>query len=93
MSVKERAQEHAHVKLVSVAGVSFRKAALEAVQGEPAAALIPEPDNDYDRSAVRVELDGVHVGYIPRGMTVSGTAAHVVKCVTDPPHVLIAVEC
>jgi hypothetical protein len=29
-------------------------------------ALVPEPENIYDRYAVRLEFDGNHVGYIPR---------------------------
>lgn len=30
-------------------------------------ALIPEPDNPYDSKAIRVEVDGQHIGYIKHG--------------------------
>ena len=30
-------------------------------------ALVPEPENEYDPNAVRVELDGIKVGYIKKG--------------------------
>ena len=28
--------------------------------------LIPEPKNNFDRSAIRVEYGGLHLGYIPK---------------------------
>ena len=31
--------------------------------------LIPEPDNPYDPKAIKVIIDGVHVGYIKKGST------------------------
>lgn len=31
--------------------------------------LIPEPDNKYDKNAIRVEADGVPIGYIKKGST------------------------
>ena len=31
--------------------------------------LIPEPDNPYDPKAIKVVIDGVHVGYIKKGST------------------------
>lgn len=27
--------------------------------------LIPEPDNEYDKNAIKVVADGVHIGYVP----------------------------
>ena len=33
------------------------------------AKLIPEPFNKYDRHAIRVDIDGCRVGYIPRAET------------------------
>lgn len=32
-------------------------------------ALVPEPDNPHDPNAIRVEADGVHIGYIKAGST------------------------
>lgn len=29
--------------------------------------LVPEPDNEYDQNAVKVVVDGVHIGYIKKG--------------------------
>ncbi|MCZ0667474.1 HIRAN domain-containing protein [[Ruminococcus] gnavus] len=29
--------------------------------------LIPEPENEYDSNAVKVVVDGVHIGYIKKG--------------------------
>lgn len=34
-----------------------------------AALLVPEPDNPYDAGAVRVDIDGLTVGYVPREAT------------------------
>lgn len=31
--------------------------------------LVPEPDNPHDPNAIRVEADGVHIGYIKSGST------------------------
>lgn len=57
---------------IEVAGESFYRAALDrlVVSGAQsralAATLRPEPDNPYDRNAVRVEIDGEMVGHLPR---------------------------
>lgn len=59
-----------------VAGEGHRQDALAAVAGpktpdgcwvEKVATLRPEPDNPYDDGAVAVDIDGHHVGYLPRG--------------------------
>lgn len=44
----------------------------------PKATLVPEPDNPYGKNTVRVEADGVHIGYIK-----SGSSAHVKKLIDD----------
>ena len=41
--------------------------------------LIPEPDNEYDKNAVRCEVGGVHVGYVKRG-----SCSHVKKLLSSP---------
>lgn len=33
------------------------------------AELVPEPDNEYDPEAVKVMVDGILVGYVPKGKT------------------------
>lgn len=42
------------------------------------AKLVPEPDNPHGENAIRVEADGVHIGYIK-----SGSAAHVKKLIDN----------
>jgi len=59
---------------VNVAGESHYQEALRAIAGpgevrmDTEAHLIPEPENDYDPNAVRVEIDGHKVGYLPRDL-------------------------
>lgn len=40
--------------------------------------LVPEPDNKYDPNAIKVIVDGVHVGYIKKG-----SCAHVKKLLDE----------
>lgn len=40
--------------------------------------LVPEPDNEHDPNAIKVVIDGVHVGYIK-----SGSCAHVKKLMQE----------
>ena len=59
---------------VNVAGESHYQEALRAIAGpgdvrhDTEAHLIPEPENEYDPNAVRVEIDGHKVGYLPRDL-------------------------
>ena len=59
---------------VNVAGESHYQEALRSIAGtgdvrhEAEAHLIPEPENEYDPNAVRVEIDGHKVGYLPRDL-------------------------
>ena len=60
-------------ELINVAGESHYQDALrELTKGETrvgaTAALIPEPDNPHDPDAVRVEIEGQKVGYLPRDL-------------------------
>jgi hypothetical protein len=61
---------------IPVVGESFRQEALVAVSHCPptgrhgyecSAELVLEPDNPQDKFAVRVEIQGRHVGYLSRG--------------------------
>lgn len=63
--------------LHSVAGESHRQPGLEQVVGSlsgsppirlATAQLVREPRNPKDRDAVRVEVGGIHVGYLPRDL-------------------------
>ena len=59
---------------MNVAGESHYQDALHAIAGsgdgetrfETTAALVPEPSNPHDPNAVKVEIDGRLVGYLPR---------------------------
>ena len=57
---------------INVTGTSFRQPSLDvlAVHSERltgmVAALRPEPTNPYDPKAVAVDVEGVHVAYLPR---------------------------
>lgn len=42
------------------------------------AEVIPEPENPYDKNAIRVIVDGVHVGYIK-----AGSCAHLLKVLSE----------
>lgn len=59
-----------------VVGESYRQAALVAVSDCPpngehgyecSAELVPEPDNEHDKFAVKVIVKGQHVGYLSKG--------------------------
>lgn len=60
---------------IEVNGESYHRAEIESLfrsWGRPAggvtmrvAMLAPEPTNRYDRNAVKVMIDGLHVGYVP----------------------------
>jgi hypothetical protein len=63
-------------QLLTVAGTSHRQPAVEAVvagRGGPStvteanlpAVLFPDPTNAHDRNAIRVLVDGVHIGFVP----------------------------
>ncbi len=57
---------------VNVAGESHYQEALRAIAGpgdvrfDTEAHLIAEPENEHDPNAVRVEIDGAKIGYLPR---------------------------
>jgi hypothetical protein len=61
-------------EMVNVAGESHYQDALRAIAGPgevrlaTEAQLVPEPENEYDPNAVRVEVDGRKVGYLPRDL-------------------------
>lgn len=42
------------------------------------AELVPEPDNPHDPNAIKVVVDGQHVGYIK-----AGSCAHLLKCLKE----------
>ena len=90
-----RLKEESKVQVVPVAGIMFRQDALKmAMEGPQSPTLVPEPENEYDPNASRIEIGGHHVGYVPRGKPLSpDSRAHVCEWGLEPPHVWLAVEC
>ena len=62
--------EDERIRVVPVAGVTFRPEALDDPGFEPGRrlALVPEPDNEHDPNAVGIWNEGrtVQAGYVPR---------------------------
>ena len=62
--------EDPRVRVVPVAGVTFRPGAVEDASFDPGRrlALVPEPGNEYDPNAVAIwnEERTVQAGYVPR---------------------------
>lgn len=62
--------EDERIRVVAVAGVSFRPEAVADVSFDPGArlALVPEPDNEHDPNAVGIwnEERTLQAGYVPR---------------------------
>ncbi len=75
-------------ELVNVAGESHYQDALRQITGgqegsirqDTTAHLIAEPENPYDPNAVRVEIEGKKVGYLPR--TVAGDYGPLLEPIT-----------
>jgi len=66
--------EDPRVRVVAVAGVSFRPGAVADASFDPArrVALVPEPENEHDPNAVAVwnEERTLQAGYVPRDLAV-----------------------
>ncbi len=62
--------EDPRIRVVAVAGVSFRGEAYEDASFDPGSrvALVPEPDNEFDPNAVAIwnEERSLQAGYVPR---------------------------
>jgi len=62
--------EDPRIRVVPVAGVSFRPEAVADASFDPGArlALVPEPDNEHDPGAVGIwnEAQTLQAGYVPR---------------------------
>ena len=78
----------------SVAGTTFRASAVEAVlkEGVRDAMLEPEPTNRFDKNAVKVLVNGHHVGYVP-AVRAASTRGPVHVCnigIASQPHVWLS---
>ena len=63
-----------------IAGVTHRQS-IDKYNGEFTGRLVPEPDNPYDRNAIKVVAsDGHHVGYVPKDMTASVRQVTTLPC-------------
>lgn len=49
-----------------VAGVNYRMVDFRQTTPADKVTLIPEPTNQYDAYAIRIELGSRHIGYVPR---------------------------
>jgi HIRAN domain len=62
--------EDPRIRVVAVAGVSFRPEAVADASFDPGErlALVPEPENEHDRNAVAIwnEARTLQAGYVPR---------------------------
>jgi hypothetical protein len=62
--------EDERIRVVAVAGVTFRPGAVDDPSFDPGRrlALVPEPENEHDPNAVAIwnEERTVHAGYVPR---------------------------
>lgn len=63
---------------IGVAGTSYRQVQIKKILKEKninatgidvTATLVPETSNKHDKYAVRIEIHGVHIGYIPADLT------------------------
>jgi len=55
---------------IKINGISFASKAKQEVatmRPEGSVTLVPEPENKYDKYAISVRKDGLHIGYIPSG--------------------------
>lgn len=65
----------------NIAGITFREN-IDNYIGERVGILIPEPDNEYDKEAIKVLAgDGKHLGYVPKGMTIHVRNVATLPCV------------
>ena len=78
-------ETHGKGELVPVSGTTYRRNAVAKVEHRKwdRVAFVAEPENPFDRDAMRVEVGGTFVGYVPRARRVSpDTKAHVLKAGT-----------
>ena len=58
-----------NLRILKIAGINYRKG-IASYTGRVMSALVPEPDNEYDKDAIKVVAeDRHHLGYIPSGQT------------------------
>lgn len=62
------------ILLAGLAGKEIYKQVFNPQKAE----VIPEPDNPHDQNAIKVIIDGVHIGYIK-----AGSCAHLLKVITE----------
>ena len=84
------------MSLIRVAGTTYRPESIEKAlsRSSPKVSLAAEPTNPHDPEAVRVNVEGCHVGYIPRKRRIAPHArATICKWGLKPqPHIWLAVR-
>ena len=91
----EYPKEKGLVEVISVAGTTYKRRGIEnALHSRKSVKLVKEPDNPFDKNAIKVVISGEDVGYIPRGKQVSpDSRVSVCKMGLDPtPFLWLAVE-
>ena len=80
------------MQIVKVSGTTFRRESVKAAIDKKDVVIVPEPENPHDANALRVEVGGFHVGYIPRSCKpISPKSIALFKSGLDPqPHVWLA---
>jgi len=92
-------RERGNVRIIHVAGVTFRLESLKTAMetpGHPTAFLVADPTNRHDKNAIKVMVNGQHVGFVPKSCNTDispDASVHVAKMSSDPPHVALVVEC
>ena len=81
----------------SVAGVTFRQYEIKLADdsisnGGGDVQFEAEPDNKYDKNAVKVLIDDTHIGYVKMGSPFPLRCHGVVRLTTDPVAVWLAVS-
>jgi len=87
-------QERGLTKILRVTGVSFRQEEIAMAMKDPrCASLEAEPNNPHDPLAIRVHVNGLHVGYVPRAQRLHPHAdVGVCKIQAEPPCVWLMVN-
>ena len=56
---------------LNITGIKFAPGAADIIEALPGGAeltLTPEPENRFDKNAIRVEYDGAKLGYVPAAL-------------------------
>lgn len=76
------------LRAVQVTGPAHYQRAFERLGvGEFEGTLVPEPDNEYDPNAIRVDVNGTKIGYVPAYI-----ASRIVTYINQPTKVELTIN-